>query len=157
MRERAYHRSQRELGAAGGADPGNLRLKRGDLRGFLEIVQCRDAPDNRRERGGNLWIARISPVLPPVYDVFVNFCMESLLHLSSSARKLDQVPGIRNMSNRESLRLKPAGDLLNVGVGSSELLAVLLRREPFVVLRRTFRLLALQELRQSLLPVSAGN
>ena len=45
---------------------------------------------------------------------------------------------------------------LDVRGRRSELLTELLRREPFVVLRRTFRLLAVQELRQSLLTVRAG-
>src|SRR4029077_5629059 len=40
-----------------------------------KVIECVDAGDDGSERGGNLWIAYIGPVLQAVHDVFVDFGM----------------------------------------------------------------------------------
>ena len=54
-----------------------------------EVVQRVHARNDRRKRRGNLRIARVRPVLFTLDNVAVNGGVESLLHLSGVAGKVD--------------------------------------------------------------------
>src|ERR1700691_2987717 len=74
--------------------------------------------------------------------------MERRAYLLRRAGKRHPVASAGGAGNRESLRFHPGGDFIHVIRTEAELVAVLLRRQPIVIIRRAWILLLREQLRE---------
>ncbi len=87
----------------GGRGAGNIWLDSGNLGGFSEAVQGRNATHDGRERGGNLRIGRVGQVLDSADYIFVDLRMKRLFHLTGGSRKFNNALGIRHAADLEAM------------------------------------------------------
>ena len=87
-----------------------------------EIVQRGKAGHHRRERGGNLRIARVGPVLLAVHHVFVDLRVEGLAHRPAVPENSITVRPAATRFTSKALRGEPIGHRLNIRIGGAELL-----------------------------------
>src|ERR1700722_2708541 len=88
-------------------------------------------------------------MLRSIDRVFVNLGVKRLLYLPRRPRKFDQDAAPRRARHLKPVRFQPGCDRLDVLRRRAELRPELLRRQPFVIVRRRIVLLLLQQLPQS--------
>lgn len=105
--------------------------------GFLKkVVQRGNTRDDRHERGRNLWIPGVRPVLLSLDEVFVDCRVEGLLNLGSSAGKLNHAATFGDVVDLKAMRLQPVDCGPQFMIGRAKFPAELFRREPLMEIRR---------------------
>src|SRR6185437_601473 len=100
-----------------------------------KIVQRNNSPNRGSERGGNLRISRICPVLFAIHEKAVYLGLECVSHLPSAAGEFDDITASGNPVYGKAICGEPVGYILNVGVRGSESGGEFRRSNPLLVVR----------------------
>src|SRR5579884_1613776 len=113
-----------------------------------KVIQRPHSGHHWCQRRRNLRIGGVGEMCLAVHYVFMNGGMEGLFHLRHVSGKNDHVARLGYLLNRESLRLQPCRDRVQVRVTHAKTLAILCWSEPLAVVRRCRVLCVAQELLQ---------
>ncbi len=111
-----------------------------------EIGETADSGDRAAERRGDGRLRCVGEVRFAVHCIIVQLDLERRFDLRCIALERDRVAPARHAHHRQSLRLKPARNRVDVRLVHAESIRELLRRQPLMILRRTGSLLRLQKL-----------
>ena len=102
----------------------------------MKIVQRNHASHDLNQSCGNFRIAHVGVMDFIANLVGMNRGMECGLHLRGGAAENDGAAAGRDLFHLHAMLLQPAHNLGSVGVRDAEALAILLGREPLMVVRR---------------------
>jgi hypothetical protein len=98
----------------------------------MEVVDRRQARNDRCQRGGDRWVGRIRQMCLAVDLIAMNLGLKGLAHLPSRSAEFDrQPPGVHPVDG-QSMRLEPAGHGAHIRVCGSVEAAKLLRLDPLM-------------------------
>ena len=102
-----------------------------------EVVERDESSHHGRQRRRNLRIGGVGVMGLAVHLVLMDLCMEGIAQLGGVAGELDGLLAGIDLDDVESVAAEPGLNRRNVLVGGSELLAEIVRSQPFVVTGRT--------------------
>jgi hypothetical protein len=128
---------------------GHLRRRRlFQARLRTKIVQAAEARHYIGERGGNGWLRGVRVVGFAIHAIAVDFRVEGVPDLLRGTAESDPGPASSYSLDREALRFEPVLDLRHVTRADAKTVRILFRREPAMIVRRRWILLAREQLLQ---------
>ena len=100
----------------------------------MKVVQRSHSRHRRRERGRNLRVTGVRPVLFAIHQIFVNLRVQGFFHLRFDSGELNDRFPVGHAVHLQSVPLQPSGDGLNVLIGRAKLRTEFVGREPLVVI-----------------------